>query len=56
MYLVKKKTPLTEGIFNFLAAPSSSKLFNGHVGKITFSIEISNIFMRKYLLYLYCHP
>ena len=35
-----KKTPLKDGIFNFFAASSSSKLLNGLFGKITFLIEI----------------
>ena len=49
-----KKTPLKEGIFNLFTASSNSKLFSGLFGKITFSIEISNSFITKCLLYLYC--
>ena len=35
-----KKTPLKNGIFNFLTASSKSKLLNGLFGNFTFLIEI----------------
>ena len=50
-----KKTPLKHRIFHFFVASSSSKLFNGLLGNITFLIEIMFL-IRKYLLYLYYQP
>ena len=50
-----KKTPLKHLIFHFFDASSSSKLFNGLLGNITFLIEIMFL-IRKYLLYRYYQP